>query len=232
MRRFRIGLLVALSALVLSVGAAQAFEIIQPADSGNARLEAGKNVDDTVFTAGQDVDVRGDVTKDLFAAGETVTAAGHVSGNIVAAGQTVKVTGLVDGDLIVAGGTVVTSAESHIKGDVLLLGGSAELLGPVDGKVTAYAGKLTLGNTVGGDVSVQAETVLLGSDALIAGKLMGTLGNALDDTAKAKVSGGVTASVETSTSFSNRDWAQGMKAASVLSVVYKLLSLVATGLIL
>lgn len=231
MKRVLTGLLAITLALGMWGGSAQAFELVQPADSGNARLEAGKKIDDTVFTAGQDVDIRGDVAKDLFAAGENVTVAGHVDGNLIAGGATVKVTGPVKGDLIVTGGTFILGSESHVLGDVFFFGGTAELLGTVDGKVTAYAGDVAVGSKVGGDLTVQADTLTLGDKASVGGAVKGTLGTALDDAAKAKVAGGVTATVQTS-AFSKTDVAQGLRAATVLAEIYKLLSLIATGLIL
>lgn len=231
MKRFALAAAAVALVAVVTASPAVAFELIQPNTEGNARLEAGKRIDDTVFTAGQDVDIRGDIAKDLFAAGNNLDVNGRVSGNLLGAGSSAKVTGTVDGDLIVAGGSVLVTDAATVKGDVLLFAGSAEIAGKVTGKVTAYAGSLTLDSAVGGDVNVQADKLTLGEAAAITGNLTGTLGSGLPENADAKVGGTVDLKLEPSTSVAANAGAS-MTAVTVVSGLYKLVSVLVTGLIL
>ncbi len=233
MRRF-----IAAGAMVASLllaSSAQAFELLQPDGAGNARIEAGQSVDDTLLVAGQSVDIRGPISKDLFAIGSSVSVDSTVGGNIVAGGGAVTVKSTVSDDLIVGGGTVKVDKDALIAGDVMVFGGTVEILGTVTGKVQAFAGSVSVSGTVGGDVTVQADTVLLGEAAQIGGSLAGTVGTPLAEGAANHVKGTTDVSVEDSSgkSFSALGAAAGLGvAAGLLSVLYSVLSLLVTGLAL
>ncbi|MBI4185589.1 hypothetical protein HY524_00885 [Candidatus Berkelbacteria bacterium] len=231
MQRLLIGLIVLLG--LLRAGTVSAFEIVSPNTAGNARIEAGQGIDDTVLIAGQSVDIRGEIGKDVFVAGSTVTLASPVGGNIIGGGQTVTISSAVDGDLIVAGGTVTIDTDGLINGDVLVFAGTVDVLGTVHGDIKSYAGVVRIDGTVDGTVSAQGDQLLLGDHGLIGGNLTGTVGRPLAETVNDKVRGTVTVSLEEkqTTRLPSLTLFAGLSGAGALGLLYSLLTMIITGLV-
>lgn len=223
-----------LGSLMLA-SSAQAFELLQPNSAGNARIEAGQSVDDTVITAGQSVDIRGPITKDLFAAGSSVSIDSPIGGNVVAVGATLTVNSAISGGLIVAGGTVKIEKDATVAGDVMVFGGTVEVLGTITGDLQVFAGAVSLSGTITGDVKVQTDKMTLADTATVGGSLTGTLGTALDDTAASHVTGTIDVTVGQSSGkpYNTAGAATGLGIATgMLTALYSLLSLLVTGLAL
>ncbi|MBI2590082.1 polymer-forming cytoskeletal protein [Candidatus Berkelbacteria bacterium] len=226
MKMHSISTLAILSVLTLGLSDVQALEFQQPESSGNVVVESGQIINDTLITAGADIDIRGRVARDLVAAGNTVTIDDSVGGNVFAAGSSIKINGRVQGDVLVAGSTVTLRSDATIDGDLLVFAGNVEVRGRVAGDVTVYAGTLHLAGAVDGNVNVGTESVTLSDTAKIEGKLTGTTTKPFVKPEGAMVIGGVELKRQTDT-----DEAQqfGFGLGSLFAEVATILGLLMTG---
>lgn len=154
--------------------------------SGNS-TSVGKNevIDSTLFIAGSNVDVAGEVNGDLFCAGNTVTVTGTVHGDVICAGQVVDIRGTVDGDVRAAGQTVTVSskvagnvsaagmtvtfgADSAAR-DVNMVGETLTFNGNASRDADLAGTAASMNGSVGRNAQVAGESVALGSGAKITG---------------------------------------------------------------
>jgi cytoskeletal protein CcmA (bactofilin family) len=129
-------------------------------------------VDDDVFAAGADVELRDARVVDVFALGALVTLEAVTATDAILAGGKVDLRGDLSGDMIAAGGVVELGHGSTVAGDVLAAGGRVALAGDVDGEIRVAAGHVRIDGAVGGTVRIAAETVVLGPNAAISGDLI------------------------------------------------------------
>ena len=148
---------------------------VKDAQSGNVYF-AGKTVTShapvggDVTVAGGTVLIDGPVSSDVLATGGTVTLVSNVSGDVRVMGGTVLVEGIVGGDVVAAGGTVNVGG-TGVGGDVAIAGGTVRIDAPVAGKVIVRGGDVYINSAIQGTVDIEADTVTLGKDAVIAGDL-------------------------------------------------------------
>lgn len=165
--------------------------------AGENRLDIRGPVDDDVYAAGNDVVISGDVTGDvfaaarnvrlsgstghsLFAAAQRITISGTVGHSARVAGQDVVVTGTVTQDLLGAGQSVTIEPEGRVGRDVWAGGQDLNVAGTVDRDIRGGAAALTISGTVGRNVEVDADTIVVADGARIEGDLVYTSRNEAD----------------------------------------------------
>ena len=154
----------------------------------NVTVSAGEVVNEDVYLAGQTVVCNATVNGDVFAGGQTLTISGVVANGVTAGGQTVLVNASVGHGVRAAGNTVDITSDvgrdvmtgcstltihdsAAIAGDLAFGAGTAVIRGVVRGNVEGAAKKLTIESSIGGDVTVKVETLVIGPGATIDGNL-------------------------------------------------------------
>jgi cytoskeletal protein CcmA (bactofilin family) len=171
-------------------------------------VSVSEAVQDDLYVAGGTVAVRGRVDGDVVAAGGTVVLEGATSGTLLAAGGTVLVRGPVGRAIRAVGGTV--SVEGPVGTDALLWGGvvaldpgarvgrdlaaagsTVQVRGEVGRRARLAGGSVVVGGSVGGDVEVDADRVVVLPEARVAGTLRYRSPQPADVRPGAQVGGGV-----------------------------------------
>ena len=128
------------------------------------------DVEDDLYTAGENVSVVNKVGEDLIAAGQKVQVEKEVAQDVVALGQLVRIRGLVGDDVYAAGegvelnspgvddvfmaGSNVTIAQkANVRGDVYVAGQTITIMGKVEGTVRAAGNVVVMkGAVINGDL--------------------------------------------------------------------------------
>ncbi|MDX5151010.1 MAG: polymer-forming cytoskeletal protein [Acidiferrobacterales bacterium] len=139
------------------------------AAGGTVTIDADVRGD--VIAAGGTVVVGNRVQQDVMVAGGTVTVRGQVQDDVRAAGGDVTIDAQVADDTLASGGNVTITSDARVGGDAFLAGGDVTINGTVNGDLKAAGGTVTINGTVHGNVDVQAEKVVIASDARIDGDL-------------------------------------------------------------
>ena len=129
---------------------------------------AGTIEGDLVATGGRVV-VTGDVEGSVNAAGGVVTISGDVGRSVRAAGGFVEITGVVADDVFAAGGQVNLASTSEAGRDAVLAGGQVTVNGTVEDDMQLSAGAASLNGEVGGDVTLETDTLTVGPSASVGG---------------------------------------------------------------
>ncbi|MEF2175039.1 MAG: hypothetical protein V3575_01100 [Candidatus Absconditabacteria bacterium] len=129
------------------------------------------DVQGDLIIAGGEIKVKGNVTTDINVAGGTVDISGNVGDDIRVAGGEITIDGNVGGDLIAFGGKITISRNSVISGDILMAGGVLNFEGIVNGKAKIRADKIVLNGEIGKDAQLFSNSIQVGSNAKILGKL-------------------------------------------------------------
>ncbi|MFA5431805.1 MAG: polymer-forming cytoskeletal protein [Candidatus Paceibacterota bacterium] len=152
----------------------------------NYYLAPSLTIDDNLYVVGSDVSTYGKVKGDLFLLGGSVVVSGPVEGDLMSSGGTLNISGkvngderlaggsvmvsnLVGGDLLVAGGQVNVLPGSIVGKDVEIVGGTINYSGISNGRVRIRGGDVYVNGRIDGGLSVQAQNVKLGPNAIIAG---------------------------------------------------------------
>jgi len=138
--------------------------------AGSNIASLGDIVGDFV-AAGGNLFISGNVSQDVMAAGGTVTIGAIIGDDLRAAGGNVTVSGPVTGDALLAGGTIHVISTADIGGDARLAGGEVTLDAPVKGTLTVDGGNVVINGMVTGNTQINAESITIGSSAVIAGNL-------------------------------------------------------------
>jgi carbonic anhydrase/acetyltransferase-like protein (isoleucine patch superfamily) len=144
-------------------------------------------VNDDVYVGGGSVMSAGAVTGDLYAGGGTVIVSGPVSQDLVVGGGTVTVLNSVGDDLRLGGGNLTVQGDvgddvligggqvlvtgGRIGGDATIGAGVLRLESPVGGSAKLGGGDVYINTAIAGSVTIDADKVTLGSNAVIAGDL-------------------------------------------------------------
>jgi len=156
---------------------------------GAAAETASRSFGDDRFVAGDDVAVTGTVEGDAFLAGGRSQVDGRVDGDVVITGGTVEVRGdvaedvyaaggdvridaTVAGDARAAGGTVSLERRAEVRRNATLAGGNVDVAGRIGGSLQVFAGRVNVDGEIGGDVEIAAESIRVGPDARIGGRLL------------------------------------------------------------
>ena len=157
--------------------------------AGNAVNFAGKTAED-LAAVGNTISVAGDVKSSLMVAGNTVTVSGPVGQSARVAGANITIQNTVGSDLLAAGASVVIDKNSVIGDDLYVASGTLDLFGTVNGNVYATGSKININGTVNGNVIIKdAETVILGDQAIVGGDLNYSSNKLANINAEAKIGG-------------------------------------------
>ncbi len=137
--------------------------------SGRVSMD-GRIRGDLIAAAGT-IGVRGQVDGGVLALGGTVDLSGRVGASVRAAGGSVLIGGVVGRDAVVAGGDVEILQEAHITRDLAAAGGTVVLRGAVDRNVHIAGGRVEIAGTIGGNVLVRANEVVVLPSAVVRGNL-------------------------------------------------------------
>jgi hypothetical protein len=159
--------------------------------AGAGTISINGTVNGNVFAGGGTITVSGNVTRDLILGGGTINVTGRVGGSIIAAGGNLTLNGPVERDIVVTGGIISIGSGATVGRDLVIAGGTATVNAPIARRVRMSAGKLTLRNKVGGDVTGRVDHLKL-DGAQIGGKLDYTSDNQVELVNGARVSGTTT----------------------------------------
>lgn len=126
---------------------------------------------DLIAFAAEDVVINGTVTGSVFAASPTVTVAGVVEGSLRVTGNHLEVSGSVGKDVVAAVVSAELAPSSDITGDVLIWAWSVSALGSIGEDLTGTQRMLDLAGTVGGDVDVSVDQLVVVDDLTVTGDL-------------------------------------------------------------
>jgi hypothetical protein len=124
------------------------------------------------FLAGGRVAVATEVQGDLVLAGGDISVGGAVGDDLYGAGGEVQLDAIVSGNARLAGGDVTVGPATVVRGDVKLSGGRLRFEGSTDGGLQATGAQVTIDGVVQGDAEVRAESVEIGPQARVAGRLI------------------------------------------------------------
>lgn len=128
-------------------------------------------VNGDVYVAGGSVVIDGTVNGDLFVAGGTIQISGPVKNDIRAVGGALTIGSTVGGNITVGGGTVIISPDAKINGSILAGAGNLGIYSSVGRGITAGAGTLTVNNTIGGDMLLAVDELILQSKTKVTGNV-------------------------------------------------------------
>lgn len=172
----------------------------------STQLEKGKVVNSSMYSAGKEIDIRGEVFGDVFCAGQKVRIDAIVHGDVLCAGQEVTINGTIDGDIRAAGQNIsigakvaknvtVTGvqfsldAESKVEGDLTAAGQQLNIKGHVGRDAIATGNDVILNGYIGRNAKVETGKLQLKDRALVTGNLVYTSDNKLQRDQKAQVTG-------------------------------------------
>ncbi len=200
----------ALLAVVLGVflvgGAASAAGTFKTGDSPN--LAKGEKINSSLYIAGSNVTVAGEVDGDIFCAGQNVDITGIVHGDVICAGQSVRVDASVTGDVrlagqsvtlggdvvgnaTVAGQTFTTDSKSSVGRDATVMSQHATLNGKVGRDLLANGDNINVNGSVGRDVNGDVRQLELGKSSSVGGDIAYTSKNEVEQAKGSKVGGSV-----------------------------------------
>lgn len=189
--------IIAATVMTLAGFASAADEDEARAAIGDTRFEAGDQVvvDERVyghmFVAAGRVAIRARVDKSAFVSGGDVSVSGSVGRNVYAAGGDVRIEGEIEGRLRAAGGTVQLLSSARVDDDATLAGASIVVDGEVGDRLRAFGESIAINGTIFGDVEVAGESIRIGPDAHIYGRVEYRSGSDVQVDPAATIDGGV-----------------------------------------
>jgi len=159
-------------------GAVRAFGARVSVDGENARVKAAGavvnvrgEVEGQVWAAGADVTVVGQIGEDVRALGASVVVRGRTAGDVMAAGGLVDIDVAAGGSVRAAGANVRLGPLTSVAGTLWAAGASVSFDGRAGGDVNLAGAAVTLNGHAEGDVSVHAERLIVGPQAIVTGNL-------------------------------------------------------------
>jgi hypothetical protein len=148
-------------------------------DGATARVKAAGAVVDIrgaveggVWAAGADVTIVAQTGGGVHAAGARVSVRGRMTGDVKVAGALVDIDVATAGDLRAAGANVRIGALTDVKGSIAAAGADVVFDGQVAGSADFAGAVVTLNGRIDGPVSVHAQKLIVGPQAVIAGGLL------------------------------------------------------------
>lgn len=168
---------------IVGIAQAQSFQ-----SGNNVALPAGREIRQTVFAAGNTIDIGSTVSGDIFCAGQTVTISGTINGDVICAAQTINITGTINGDVRLAGQTITVTGDiernATVAGQSFTLGNE----GSIGGDLSAGASNMTLNGRVNRDAALGSSTTVVAGEV---GRNIKAAGDSLTLSSDAKVGGSV-----------------------------------------
>jgi len=137
--------------------------------AGGSVTSAGTITGDLIAGAGNIV-ISGPVSQDVIVGGGNVSIIADVGDDVRVGGGNIVIQGKVGGDVI-AGGGQVTLGGPGVAGDVVIGAGSVRIDAPVGGTLKIGGGNVFINAPITGNITIEADTVTLGSAAVISGNL-------------------------------------------------------------
>ena len=179
------------------------------AEAFTQNVVAGKTINGSVYSAGNQVRIAGTVDGDVYCAGKRVTISGTVKGDVICAAQTITISGKVEGSVRVAGQTVILQnttersasiaaseitmeKKATIGRDATFAGAMLALDGTVKRDAVIASGDTTLTGTIGRNMRFTGTTLQMQDKAMVAGSLEYTSDKTADIANTATVKGDVT----------------------------------------
>ena len=129
------------------------------------------HVNGDVVAAGGKIRVNGEVTGDLITAGGNAVVAGVVGGSMRSMGGSVTLSGTVNHDVVVGGGQFVLGQGGRVGRDLLLGTGSSDLEGKVSRNAWLAGSRIVISGEVGGNVNARVGQLELTDAAVLDGDL-------------------------------------------------------------
>jgi cytoskeletal protein CcmA (bactofilin family) len=168
-------------------------------------VPAGETIEDTLFAAGQTIEIDGNVNGDLLAFGRSVSVRGNVAGNVFTGGQDVNIEGTVGGTII-GGAQGLTLARARVERNLFGFGNDVD----VDSATEIGGNALAFGEGVGIDGHVGSDLYGFGNSVTVGGTVLGDVegfGSSVRLLPTARITGNVTARVDTAGDLSIADGA-------------------------
>ncbi len=173
-------------ALALAAPAASAAETQH--GHPNYTLESGQTVPTDLIVFAERTTIDGTVDGDLIAWSGTVTVNGHVKGDVICGGENVRINGTVDGNVRTFGhsvdiagsvgknfttwsGETNTEDKSSIGGSVTFFSDDVTLAGTVGGDVLGMGKTLDVSGTLGRNLNVRTDHLILDPTADVKGRV-------------------------------------------------------------
>lgn len=175
-------------ALALMVLPVFAWVGIAGAQRFSSNVGEDEYVDSSLYSTGQDVDIRGTINGDVFCAGQNVRIDATVHGDVICGGQNVTIKGQVNGNIRAAGQTVTVDAQversltaaaqsffldssANIRNDATITGDTLNINGTIGRDATISASEVNLKGDVGRNVEAGVGMLNLVEGAVIGGDL-------------------------------------------------------------
>jgi hypothetical protein len=132
---------------------------------GNITIQAPIHGD--LIVAGGTIIVEDTVRHDILVAGGNIILKGFVGDDIRCAGGTVALSNSVAGDLVITGGVITVQKNCAIGGDILSSGGQVAIHGDVNGNIKNASGEFTFTGKVNRNMDARADKILI--DGVVGG---------------------------------------------------------------
>lgn len=149
-----------------------AAEFWLPADqdeSGNVLVS--ENINDNLFSFGNQIDVKADIDGNLFAFGNNINVSKDVKGSIFAGANSITISGNVDHDIFAGASNLTVDEKSQVMGNIYVGSGTVNILGAVKGSINSASGKLNINGTVEGNINSNDGKLTLAENAIVKGKI-------------------------------------------------------------
>lgn len=167
MKKKILGVIVIFAAMFMTFGVVKADEYF----NANDNVSDNGTYSHSHFEAGNIITSSSNVNGLSFVAGANVNVSGTKEYSFVA-GETVQLNGTIEKDVFAAGNAVIIGKDANIGRDLYLAGNSVTIQSNIKGTVFVAASLVKLENiTVDGDVSIAANTLEIGGNVSINGKL-------------------------------------------------------------
>ncbi len=120
--------------------------------------------------AGANIFIGNSILEDAFLIGGTVDVIGDIGKDLRVLSGRSTVQGSVGEDVTIVSGNATILPNAIISGDVLVAGGQVTFEGEVRGDIHGVMGSLVLNGVVDGDISITADSVTVGPNAVLKGE--------------------------------------------------------------
>jgi len=197
-----------LSILIISISAPAAYatEIIT---ENNVIIAQGEVIDDDLIILGENIKIFGKVKGDVIAIGIYITIDGEIDGDINVLGEKITIKGNIGDDLSVAGSNIEIDGsgpdnamifgsdikigkDTNIKRDLLIIGTTINIEGMINKDAKIYGDDITISGDIGGNVTVDSESLTILPSTAISGDLNYTGPEKADIKDMSSIKGGIT----------------------------------------
>lgn len=182
---------------------------VASAQSFSTTVGANETIDSTLYSAGQDITIKGTINGDVFCAGQNIQIDATVHGDIICAGQNIIIKGQVNGDVRAAGQSVIVEAKvtrnitiagqsvlldsvAKVEGDATLTGASLNIDGTIGRDALLTGDMTTLNGNIGRNMETYGESLVINNAATVGGTLNYTSNNEARIASGAQIAGELT----------------------------------------